>query len=514
MALLNRRGRALLFAAAVAAAAAGCSNKVTTAETTGAASADSAVSTAAAVAPDTADSAKPRHIDYGALTDARDGKTYRTITVGGKTWMAENLNYKSDSGGSSCLGGNDGNCEKFGRLYNNRAAQKACPAGWLLPSIEDWNALAVNVSGIQSVSPDIGKKMRAASGWEESGLVSGTDDSGFAALPGGSEPIYKDNAVFGAWWIARLHHNYYDVITLHNDTLHVFTRKDNIDRYSVRCVMDEGSPLTLTAGEGGTVSSDPDKPLFMDGETAVITAVPNSGYAFARWKAGKVANPDSAVTTIVARRDTKAAAVFRAIPGAVGTLSDKRDGRKYRTAQIGGQVWMAQNLNYRTGGSRCYNDNVSNCNKYGGLYDWNAAKKACPAGWHLPSDDEWTVLVKAINAGENNLYSVGNTLKAKEGWNPGDDDDDTETDGTDSYGFAALPGGGRAADNPGGGRPAGDVDGGKFYDIGDIGAWWTASESPRDSGSARFRAMYNLSYGLAVDNINKGYGLSVRCVKD
>jgi uncharacterized protein (TIGR02145 family) len=135
------------------------------------------------------------------------------------------------------------------------------------------------------------------------------------------------------------------------------------------------------------------------------------------------------------------------------TFTDGRDGRTYRTVKIGGQTWMAENLNYKTDSSWCYKNSASNCNAYGRLYSWNAAMKACPAGWHLPSEEEWEELFRFVNEehkhssrgsdGSDGTYNDAyKKLKSKRGW--GNISFITSVDngnGTDDYGFRAMPGG-------------------------------------------------------------------------
>jgi len=78
----------------------------------------------------------------------------------------------------------------------------------------------------------------------------------------------------------------------------------------------------------------------------------------------------------------------------VRTMTDSRDGQLYPTMGISGINFLAYNVGFKTPDSWCYNNNDSTCAKYGRLYSWEAAKKnACPAGWHLPSEDEWLKLV-------------------------------------------------------------------------------------------------------------------------
>jgi uncharacterized protein (TIGR02145 family) len=108
-----------------------------------------------------------------------------------------------------------------------------------------------------------------------------------------------------------------------------------------------------------------------------------------------------------------------------GTVADTRDGQTYKTVKIGTQTWMAENLNYQTKkGSWCYENSTDSCKKYGRLYDWNTAKTACPTGWHLPSRQEWRILVTTAGGSE----SADMKLKAKSERNQ-------NGNGTDDYGF-------------------------------------------------------------------------------
>ena len=97
-------------------------------------------------------------------------------------------------------------------------------------------------------------------------------------------------------------------------------------------------------------------------------------------------------------------------------MTDDRDGRTYKITTIGNQIWMAENLNFEMENSCCYNDIESYCSKYGRLYTWENAKKACPSGWHLPTKTEFETLISTI---EGNQYTKGKGLKSTSGWNGG-----------------------------------------------------------------------------------------------
>jgi len=177
-----------------------------------------------------------------------------------------------------------------------------------------------------------------------------------------------------------------------------------------------------------------------------------------------------------------------------GSFKDARDGKEYRTVEIGTQTWMAENLNYNASGSLCYNNDPANCKKYGRLYNWETAKKACPAGWHLPSKDEWRALANSVS----NTATAGAKLKAGNGWNSYQGN---SGNGSDDYDFSALPGG---AVNGGGGGSS---------NIGISSAWWTSTE--RDNNNAWPSIINSDSDMLAlIIDIPKLSGLSVRCLKD
>ncbi|MDR3000126.1 MAG: fibrobacter succinogenes major paralogous domain-containing protein [Fibromonadaceae bacterium] len=165
----------------------------------------------------------------------------------------------------------------------------------------------------------------------------------------------------------------------------------------------------------------------------------------------------------------------------ISSFSDSRDGQEYKAAKIGQQVWMAGNLNYKTEDSWCYDNEESNCEKYGRLYTWSAAKDACPDGWNLPSADEWNGLIKTVGD------KAAKTLKSKV-WN-----------GTDNYGFSALPGGAYYND-------------GSFNFIGDYSSWWSATE--HSDGSAYNRYMNSISEILLENNNEKTHAYYIRCVQD
>jgi len=184
----------------------------------------------------------------------------------------------------------------------------------------------------------------------------------------------------------------------------------------------------------------------------------------------------------------------------VGTFTDSRNGKAYKTVKIGEQVWIAENLNYNASGSKCYNDSTANCGKYGRLYNWETAMKACPKDWHLPVNDEWEILLS--NLGGKKLaeicvcskeYEKMEKLKAKDG-------------------FAALLGGKfyRESDDEDGNEKNGTKTG---YDLKDSHGGWLSASHGGDDESGEVWVFEN-------DKIKSDYlygepdGWSVRCIQD
>jgi len=200
---------------------------------------------------------------------------------------------------------------------------------------------------------------------------------------------------------------------------------------------------------------------------------------------------------------------------------DPRDKQEYKFVEIGRLVWMAKNMNYKIGTSWCYDDKDFNCKKHGRLYDWNAANKACPSGWHLPSRVEWLDLIKFVDdekiekekasffsdLGKDLFGATGKIVgkmfdvisEAIVGGVSGKKLKSKEYKGTDNYGFSALLGGGR------------DYNDGFYYiDFGT--AWWTATEANSKEAHDIFILKINDSVSEGVYSKSDGY--SVRCVKD
>lgn len=441
-------------------------------------------------------------ISYGEMIDNRDGQVYKTVVIGEQTWMAENLRYgKKVSNGSEikddaivayfCYDGDTIKCMKYGGLYSwsemmalpyncnnincsdlidgDGIHQGICPQDWHVPSLTEWDVLFTAVGG-QSVA---GKALKSSENWINNG--DGLNTYGFSALPAGYASAdggqYFSEMSEAAFWTANIYSSYqafYISFGYSGNGSHLTTYRGKVIGQSVRCIKN-GSQMSNSSS---SVSSSSSK---------------------ASWT---YLNPAISY----------------------GEMIDSRDGQVYKTVVIDEQTWMAENLNYETENSYCYNDSVKYCDKYGRLYTWADAmdsagtwsgngkgcgynticsatysvQGACPTGWHLPTQGEWKSLV--IWVGDSLI--AGKKLKSVSGWNDGNNNMDT-------YGFTALPAGAKYND-------------GIYSNEGRFASYWSSTEE--SSSYALYYASYiMLRYLFDSANIlyqNKYYAFSIRCVKD
>ncbi|WP_295057445.1 fibrobacter succinogenes major paralogous domain-containing protein [uncultured Fibrobacter sp.] len=411
-------------------------------------------------------------IEGDSFVDERDGKVYKTVKIGDQVWMAENLNYAT-ADGSFCLRDDNNNCAKYGRLYTWAAAmdsvatgcgygsicaptfsvQGVCPEGWHLPSETEWEALIVAVDGKIAEYSDTnvaGKALKSKTGWYKSG--NGTDAFGFSALPSGQKfnkgSFSVDGRMASFWSTTEEDQTYAYDMSLDADleryvNVAYLSHTDKSNALSVRCLKNKSDKTEQNSSSSGD-------------------------------------------------------------------FVDERDGKAYKTVKIGNQVWMAENLNYTSAyGSYCYDDETDNCAKYGRLYTWAAAMDSvttgcgygstcsptlpvqgiCPKGWHLPSIAEWRALIVAVGGPK----VAGKALKSQNGWYQ-------DGNGSDTYGFSALPSGSRLA-------------GGGNFDEGYEVDFWSASAYNYQETAYLVNMYYGYDDALQVYS-GKDFAYPVRCLKD
>jgi uncharacterized protein (TIGR02145 family) len=403
------------------------------------------------------------------IVDARDGQVYNTVEIGTQCWMQENLNMGTMIQGTSnqidngtiekyCYDNNTANCDVYGGLYQwdemmqyvtTPGVKGICPDGWHLPTDAEWCTLTQYIDptvscGVTGWSgTDVGTKMKSTTGWYGGG--NGTNTSGFTALPGGlryASGFFNDLTLIGSFWSSTEYPSYNAWGRDLNFSYATINRYYDYKTYgfSVRCIKDPS------------------------------------------WSCGD-------------------------------TIIDARDGQIYNTVHIGTQCWMQENLNIGamiqgtsdqtnngTIEKYCYNNSTTNCDEYGGLYQWNemmqyttqqGTRGICPEGWHVPADAEWLILSDFL--GGSSISGGAMKEAGTVHWFP------PNTGATNISGFTALPGGYRY------------VSGG-FDDTGHFGYFWLSTEYSSLS-SFRSYLLYN-NAGLFVDWNQKVDGFSVRCLKD
>lgn len=223
--------------------------------------------------------------------------------------------------------------------------------------------------------------------------------------------------------------------------------------------------------------------------------------------------------------------LLSAIPSIIAQVPKGRtitdiDSNVYSTLVFGKYEWMTQNLKTTTynngvkilnvtdnkvwiglksGAYSWYNNDEINAKTYGALYNWYAVNTGnlCPIGWRVPTDKEWKDLEGYIDtkygtgssvwdSTRGRGFDVGLRLKSTSGW-------DMDGNGTDNFGFTALPSGERVSD-------------GRFFIKGKNGFWWSSTE--HDASKAWYRCMIYFLDIVLRDIHPKFMGFSVRCIKD
>ena len=178
-------------------------------------------------------------------------------------------------------------------------------------------------------------------------------------------------------------------------------------------------------------------------------------------------------------------------------LIDQRDGKRYKITKIGTQVWMAENLNFipKDGllkkKSWCYGERLDKCDKYGRLYAWKVSKEVCPTGWHTPTTAEFEELIYTTGGKD----AAGNALKSKEGWKK---NFFKNANGSDKFGFSALPGGSINAN-------------GYFSNAEKCAYFWSSTE--QSLGNA-FGLILCEDGSITPGTLPKKNAFSVRCVRN
>ena len=492
------------------------------------------------------------------LKDLRDGKTYRTTNIGGRVWMAENLNYETPN--SYCYNDSAEYCEKYGRLYTIAAAvdsigtfsstgvgcglgvkcslegtvRGACPSGWHLPDADEWKALFItagaDVKSENPLRPDmnvhqtfkVADKLMSKSGWGHVSYIMGdlknigTDDFGFSVLPAGyrvgalamvldgGAPHYMEpgNTAGFLYVYERPGDSTFYGWTYNYATMIAYI-SFNAEDYDVE-IDDNNKDNAYSVRcvkDGGLVM-----PVSSSSVASSSSISSSSSSGSFDWSLPKETylNPNIEYDSIV----------------------DSRDGKVYKTVKIGDQTWMTENLNFDPGQggsgdakydwSWCFNNEPKNCDVAGRLYTWAAAIDSVK----LANDAE-----NPRDCGDGKACYLSSTVQGicDKGWHlptrmewkalftaVGDQSTAgvvlksqvgwyNDGNGTDAFGFSALPAGY-------------SIDKDHFYNAGLNADFWSSTEY----ASKYAYDMYMTYYfeDALVTDFNKSYGYSVRCVKD
>ncbi len=392
----------------------------------------------------------------------KSGKLYKTVTLDKRVWMAENMAWQDES--VTCHANTEADADfigNYGCLYTWEDAKKVCPAGWKLPSKDDFVHLVAFVGGDNSTGA---QALRDAS-WNN-----GTGANGFAALPAGwfGNDIYLNFGQKAYFWSdTDLTQATSWSLSLDNS---VVVNDYNMSLgYSVRCIQDK-EPDCGAHGE------------WNESEHTCVCAGHFTGDGCDKCEEGWDIAKNCEET----------------IP-----MNDAA-GNSYKTTVINGRIWMAQNMAYQTEDITCLaNTNADSdfVKNYGCLYTFEDAQKVCPDGWALPSRQELDALMTFVRANKTSDTDFL-ALAAKVPWKLNGSDNITITGG-DDFGFAALP--------------AGRYEDGNYNYFREMADFWTDTYWAGASDNTKVIILNlnsnnsTVAAGKAAFGVNNG--AAVRCIK-
>ncbi len=481
------------------------------------------------------------------FVDDRDGRFYNSVVIGGQCWMAENLNVNINK---FCYQNDGSYCDIYGGLYSwndmmqyttKPCTQGICPDGWVIPSKHSINLLEAPLNGASGA----GAKMKEAgySHWSPPN-VNANNSSGFTGLPGGYRynTDYGDLGYYGRFWISSQDYNNIDIanycfLSTYNGILN-FGTYDKDNALSVRCIrnmppiapfnywpVNNSSNVKINAGLKWS-SVDPEyEEIYYDVFFGTTNPPPliSGGQLNNEYNPGILSSNHTYYWKIIVYDSTghlNEGPIWTFTTGTENqwqcgdALIDTRDEQVYGTVQINGKCWMAENINYgikiNNGSSQlnnniaekyCYDDMLSHCENYGGLYQWAEAMQyssgqvivgLCPGGWHVPSQSEWTDFIDFLGG-----PSVAGGKMKETGYihwkypNLG---------ATNLSGFNALPAGAKNPNGP--------------FDAIDQNVYFWSSNTGGMSNMAFNIQVSHLNAGVSEWDSSKLLGLSLRCIKN
>jgi uncharacterized protein (TIGR02145 family) len=478
------------------------------------------------------------------------------MPIGYQVWTCKNLNVDHYRNGDSipqvtdstewdnlttgawCYFKNDSaNGAIYGKLYNWFAVNDPrglAPIGWHIPKDAEWKTLEQYLGMVKSQADSVGYRgtnqglqlKEAGTEYWRSPNNGATDELGFSALPSSYRGNLGAFYILGKdcyWWSTSSKDPTNATFRSLNYYYNGIYRNANNKKYgfSVRCIQGEARVLTIK-----TVI--PNKAYIRHTITLNGTEFGNSqGNSFVSFNSIKpeqsdyITWNDNKITLLVPKMATTgkiSVTVGDDISNQVDFTVKQIEPNDCEPLTIGKQIWSCKNLDvstYRNGdtipqvtdsltwsklttGAWCYYNNDPAMGAiYGKLYNWfaeNDPRGLAPEGWHIPSDDEWTILANSLggeNIAADKLKTTGTYENGNGLWLT------TNNSATNESGFSALPGGNCI---------------GNYTNIGYMGHWWSSTNI--SYSLAWYRTILTGSSKLYRTDAPKYFGLSVRCIKD